>query len=334
MLNRFPLLSLTAREIVFRLYCRHEQGPRSNVLLYCSRRGGSTWLLNTLAAHPGVRYVGRSFDALLSSRWARLVPPLGPSPSTEERKRRIYAGFDDADLDRFRPIAESVISGKRNIYPSLNFRAQYFERRTERVVFQVTNATALIEWFDGEFDAHTVLLLRHPIPTALSILKQGWEPEDWEFVTHGDYATRHLTSAQLDLAQRIVAGGSILERHVLDWTLKMLVPVRGFESGQHPDWVVITYEQMVLEPVQILKFLSKALDFPQLDPMLEQVRRPSRTVTAETADRVEDPTYLLDRWRRQISETQERELMSIPEAFGLDMYPVGCRTASDRYLLD
>lgn len=334
--NRFPLLSLTAREIMFRVYCRHEQGPRPNVLLYCSRRGGSTWLLNTLAAHPGVRYVGRTFDALLSSRWAKLVPPLNPSPSASAglQKRRIYAGFRDDDLARFRPVAESVIGGRRHIHPSLNFRADYFEQRTERIVFQMTNATALIEWFDQEFDVETVLLLRHPIPTALSILKQGWQPEDWEFVTHEGYVTRYLTDAQLQLAKDIVAEGSVLERHVLDWTLKMLVPVRAFESGRHRDWILVTYEQMVLEPERVLRHLAERLDFPHLAPMLEQVGRPSRSVTPETAGRVDDPSYLLDRWRDRVSTTQERELLRIPEAFDLCMYRVESRTASGRYLLE
>lgn len=332
-LSRFPTLSLAAREAIFRLYCRHAQGSLPNVLLYCSRRGGSTWLLNTLAAHPGVRYVGRSFDALLSSRWAKLVPPLGPPPSAKGRKRRIYAGFDPADLERFRPVAESVIGAQRHIHPSLNFRADYFERHTDRVVFQMTNVTALIEWFDREFTAQTLLLLRHPIPTALSIQRQGWESEDWEFVTHPNYVTRHLTREQLALAEDIVASGSLIERHVLDWTLKMLVPVRTFESDRHQDWTAVTYEQLVLEPVTVLRHLAERLTLAHLSPMLAQVRRPSRTVTQETANRVNEPSYLLDRWRRHVTEEQERTLMRIPEAFGLNMYPVGSRTATRRYLL-
>jgi len=216
----------------------------------------------------------------------------------------------------------------------MNFRAHYFERHTERVVFQMTNVTALCKWFDGEFDVNTIVLLRHPIPTALSIIQQGWEPEDWEFVTHDGFVARHLTTEQLACAKHLVAEGSLLERHVLDWALKMLVPVRALESGLHPDWQVVTYEQMVLEPIPVLQQVAAKFDFPHLEPMLAQVRRPSRSVTPETADRVDDAGYLLDRWRERITSAEESQLLDIPRAFGLDVYEAGRRLAASPFLLD
>lgn len=324
--------SLLLREVAFRLLCRHRQGSRPNVLLYCVRRGGSTWLLNTLAAHPGMRYVGRPFLTALVGRHAAGIPDLdraagGPA----SRPRRHVVGFAGEDEARFAAFAGRVLSGEVEVYPALNVRAPYFERRTDRIVFQMTSGTPLIEWFDTRFPVATLILLRHPIPTALSVARAGWEPECHEFLEHRGFVERHLDPAALALAREIERSGDALARHVLDWSLKMLVPLRALAGGAHPDWTVLTYEQTVVEPERAVRWLARRLDLPRVEPMLRQVARPSRTVSAATSSRVDDPAFVLERWRESVAERDERRLLAIPAALGLDAYAPGRTRAHARY---
>ena len=74
--------------------------------------------------------------------------------------------------------------------------------------------------------------------------------------------------------------------------------------------------------------------------MLEQVQRPSRTVTSSTADRVEDVSYLLRRWRLPmhpeqptISADREHALMKILDVFDLDVYVSGRDEPSSPFFL-
>jgi hypothetical protein len=324
---------LTAYEIAFRAICRHRQGPKPNVLLFCSRRGGSTWVLNTLAAHPRTRYVGRPFLTSMYSFWRREIPSL--SEAAEYQGDHAFENFvhfeGEAEL-RFREFARKIVMAERHIYPMVRFWAPYFHRVTDRVIFQMTNVTSMIEWFAEHFPVATTVLLRHPISTALSIMEKGWPYECEDFLLHRWFVETHLDGPQVDLARRVLAGDSLLAKHVLDWTLKMLLPVRAIESSRHPDWPVITYEHTVVRPDRVLEYLARELDFPEIEAMRSQIRQPSRTVTAGTADKVHNVDYVVKRWRKKVPPAEEQELMRIPAAFGIEVYRPGRLLAADRYL--
>lgn len=327
------ILYYAAREAAFRLYCRHRQGSKPNLLVYCTRRGGSTWLLNTLAAHPGTRYVNRPFLTALLTRHRRRIPDLGRTaqyPGNHVFRHPVHLAGEDER--QFRDFAGKVLRGEIEIYPTLNFRAPYFHRVTDRIVFQMTSGGVLIEWFDANFPVETIILVRHPISNALSIMQRGWVPECDDFLNHRQFVEKHLNGDQVDLARRVQAKGPPLAVHVLDWTLKMLAPLRAHASGAHPNWTLLTYEQLVLEPDRMVRLIAERHGFPQIEPMLAQVARPSRTVTHSTADRVNDATFLLDRWRTKVTAEDEGELLRIPAAFGVEVYEPGRRMATEPYL--
>lgn len=324
---------LTAYECAFRLFCRHRQGPKPNVLLICTRRSGSTWVLNTLAAHPKMRHVGRPFMMSLFSRWRHEIPSLAEAAEYRgDYDFELFVHFEGDAEQRFRDFARCIVLAERHIYPGLRFWSSYFHRVTDRVVFQITQCTALIEWFDEHFPVDILVLLRHPIPNALSIMARGWRPECRDFLNHSWFVETQLTGPQVDLARRTVNGGSPLAKHVLDWTFKMLMPVRAVQSGRHPHWLTITYEQLVWQPTEILELISERLDLPDIDAMRAQVPWPSRTVTQGTAEKVDDAHYLLRRWRSRVSKTEEEEVMRIPETFGIDAYRAGRFVPTDPYL--
>ncbi|MDY7108276.1 MAG: sulfotransferase, partial [Planctomycetota bacterium] len=300
---------LLAREMLFRILCRHRQGARPNILLHCMPRSGSTWVLNTVAAHPGLRYVGRPFMTALRSRWRGRIPDLGQTSGDETGHAfGHFIHFEGDELRRFEDFARRIVMARWHIYPTLRFRAPYFHRRTDRVIFQVHTICAMIEWFHERFPVNTAIILRHPIPNALSVMREPWAAEGADFLAHRWFVDTHLTGPQVDLGRRILAGGSELERQVLDWSLRMLVPIRAFERGGHEDWLLLTYEQMILEPEKTVRVISRTLDLPDVDAMMRQMKRPSATITPSTASRMNDSEYLLRRWRDRIGEDEERRV--------------------------
>ena len=321
---------LIAREAIFRTICRHEQGDRPNILLFCTRRSGSTWVLNTVAAHPKMRYVGRPFMTVLNSRWRKQMPDLRKGGYTGSKELRQIIHFEGEDEEQFRNVASNIIEAKWHLYPSINFRASYFHRKTDRVIFQMTSGLPLVNWFEKNFDAQIAYLIRHPIPNALSIMNAGWEPECFEFLGNNFFVDSYLTNFQVDLAKKIESGDDLLARHVLDWCLKNLVPQRQVAAGNASNWLLMSYEDLVLRPVQVLHRMARALDLEDVDSMIRQIKLPSRTVTVSTSDQLEDVSYLLKRWRLpghssnpKVSLERERSLMEIPDAFELDVYVAG-----------
>ena len=324
-------IKLLAREAIFRTICRHDQGERPNILLFCTRRSGSTWVLNTVAAHPGMRYVGRPFMTVLNSRWGNKIPDLKEAAGyTGSKTLRQIIHFEGESELRFREAAANIIYAKWHVYPTINYQASYFQTNTNRVIFQMTSGLPLIKWFENNFDAHIVYLVRHPIPNALSIMKAGWEPECYEFLENKFFVDSYLSNAQIDLARKIESGDDLLARHVLDWCLKNLVPLREVAEGNASNWLFMSYEDLVLRPVQVLEHISSKLDLEDLDSMTQQVKLPSRTVSSSTVDRVEDVSYLIKRWRlpghpgnQTVSVEREQSLMKILDVFELDAYSAG-----------
>lgn len=121
----------TTRELLFRSICRHRQGPAPNILLYCSRRGGSTWVLDTLSANPGMRSVGRPFWTLPHTRHRHRLPNLNSAAGdTSGHQFHQIVHFEGLDEMRFAVLADQLIRGEIEVYPSLNFRAPFFNRVT------------------------------------------------------------------------------------------------------------------------------------------------------------------------------------------------------------
>lgn len=326
--------SLLAREMAFRVLCRHRQEAKSNILLHCMPRSGSTWVLNTVAAHPGMRYVGRPFMTAHRSRWRKAIPDLaGTAAHHGAHDFWQYIHFEGEALEQFERFARRIVTAQWHIYPTLHWRAPYFHRKTDRVIFQVHTITTLIEWFDETFPVDTAILLRHPIPNALSIMAHGWRDECADFVNHQWFVDTWMTGPQVDRARQILAEGTELQRNVLDWCLRMLVPIRAWESGRHPQWLVLTYEQIVMEPEKMVHAISRQLDLPDTEAMMRQVKLPSRNVSADTADKIFDPDYLLGRWQSKLSAGEIEEAMKIVAAFDLDAYTPGSTMPADRLLL-
>ena len=314
---------LLFRELAFRTFCRHKQGDKPNILLFCSRRGGSTWVLNTLAAHPGMRYVGRPFMTLLQSRWKNQVPSLREAAGySGDKTLRQIIHFEGEGEKRFKYVAQKIINAEWHIYPTLNFRAPYFHRKTNRVVFQMTSGLPMIKWFEDNFDTKIIYLIRHPIPNALSIMSSGWEPENFEFLNNKFFLSQ-LSTQQIEMAKKIEASSDLLSRHVLDWCLKHYIPHNHIRSGQADNWTCISYEDLVTKPLVLVDHLAKSMELEHTNEMVNQVELPSRTVSSSTHSQVKNKAYLLTRWREKVNSQQENSLFEILNMFEIDSYKPG-----------
>jgi hypothetical protein len=190
---------------------------------------------------------------------------------------------------------------------------------THRIVFKILHAGEdQMEWFKRIFKGRIVFLLRHPIPVSLS--RKDYPRLD-TFIK-SDFK-RHFKREQIEFAHTLLAdGGSKLERGVLSWCLQNAVPLKSRQK----DWIVITYEQLVLEPEIVISHLAGRLELTHVDRMLKRLGRPSATTwqseekTRNTIAGSEKKSWLIDRWRERVPESEERSLMKILDRFDIDAY--------------
>lgn len=317
-MSRFENLNLAARYAVKEalwLLGRHRPGPGRDIALFSTRRSGSTWLMEVIAVNRGVRYSDQPFSL------------HHPSPGHARRlpipARSQFTSLHGEDEARVRAFVAAVLDGSLSVNAPWELWHPAYHWRTDRVVLKIVDAKALIDWLDRTFPLHIVYSTRHPIPTSLSVIRNGWALTAQAYLLDPRFVEAWLTDEEVDDAWDVLRGGSPLEQHVLNWTLENLAPLRLLPDRPH--WLVVPYEAATLDPAGTVDLLADRLDLPDRDRMHKQVRVASRSTRrlASTFDPAKEARERLRAWRRYVTEAEEDAAFEILDRFGVDLYRRG-----------
>lgn len=286
-----------------------------NIFIFATPRSGSTWLMEIILSQPGYR----ACDQPLDIRNPYVRRHLGVSNWVDLYQR-------DAQLLML-PYLQKICDGRIRGLGTLGPRHRLVSRK---LVFKIQNGWQdRIDWIRDTLGGQVVLLIRHPIAVTVS---RKQLPRLQAFV-ESDYA-RHFDRDVLELAGRIIQSGSFFEKGIVHWCFENSLPLRSLQS----DWAFVTYEQLVTEPERVISYLAQKLDLRDVDRMMRVLSVPSRTITKSTAETqalVRGPSRraLISKWRRQVSEEEERVAFEIVRAFGIDAYELGRDMPAERYLI-
>jgi hypothetical protein len=186
---------------------------------------------------------------------------------------------------------------------------------------------------ESSFDLQVLYLLRHPIAQAASVLKAGWPAMNRAFLEHPTFPKRHLTPSQCRHCEKVAANGSQLEQHVLSWCLDNLLPLRELATGKD-SWLVLTYEDCVAHPEQVIDLLSQTLKVDNPRFMQRQFAKASGTarITNRRNARVFREAQLT-KWTRQFSVGEITAAFDILSVLDIDAYNASSLMATDAYRL-
>jgi hypothetical protein len=286
----------------------HRPGSRKNIFLFSTPRSGSTWLMELIWSQSDFKACNEPLD---------LRNPLV----------RRYLGitewlelYNHSALPALQRYFQALCEGRLHAIDPVPFRG-YCRPVTHRIVFKIINgAEDRINWFRDTFNGQIVYLIRHPIAVGLS---REYYPR-LQALLNSDYR-RHFTQDQLDFAQRVLENGTKLEHGVLAWCLENAVPLWTATA----DWLMITYEELVLDPQPVIAQLAERLALPEPERMLSRLAVPSAVKaksnqeTQRALERGTDRRWLVEKWRGHVSESEESRAMEILAHFQLDIYQRG-----------
>lgn len=305
---------------------RHEPGAKADILLLGSGRSGSTWLMEVIAAEPGMRFVNEPF---IPRKWRRLGLPSGVLDG-KDRLLEIPAGCEP----HFKAYLEDPLATRSD--GPYDLLSDDFHFRTNRRVLKLLSAPIAEEIDALGLGYHAVYFMRHPIPTALSMMKSartslrvpGGHLADASFVRN------HLGPDLEARSRQFLEAGSDLQRWVLDWCLTNLRPLRAIRAGAVDHWLVLTYEELLLAPESTVNLLARRLDLRAPERLLARIQTPSASTDPGrvSALRASDARTRVLGWRSKVGAEDERGTFDVLDALGLDPYEYGRPVARRPYL--
>jgi hypothetical protein len=286
----------------------HRPREGKDVFLFSTPRGGSTWLSELVLTQPGFKPADEPFN-------------LRDAPIGGELAKLGIADWGDlhsrAKQEAMFSYIESIRSGANGLLNPFLHRNR-FRLLTRRICFKILHAgEERMSEFRKRFGGFIVLLLRHPIPVSLSRKEL---PRLRAFLS-SDFREL-LTTEQAALSDRVLLRGSDLDRAVLDWCLQTAIPLARAE----PDWIIVTYEQLVVDPLPALRRLSHRLELPRPERMEQRLSVPSSsTYQSDPATRERlgntDRSWLIDKWKESSDAAAVFRAMETLSAFGIgDLY--------------
>lgn len=303
----------------------HRQSPCPNFFVFSTARSGSTWLLEMIATQGRYKLVNEPFN--LRKPWVRENLGLDTWESL----------FQVENKPVIQDYIESFIEGRdvdcrfKREWPFTKF----WHLRTDRVIFKILFAGEDdFDWFRLRFGGNVIFLLRHPIPVSLS--RQEF-PRLGSFLSP-PYA-EHFSEEQLRHADSVIRSGDKFRIAVLDWCLQNAVPL----GRSNPHWLVVSYEQIVMQPEVVIDHLTKTFDLPRPDRMLEQVyiasrstgmsSQESQTVLLSDVELRKKRSWLIERWREKITPEMEHQAFYTISLFGIEYYELGRALPGERHML-
>jgi len=311
-----------ASDLVKAFSNHHRPGPRPNVFLVTTPRSGSTWLMELIWSQPGFKCC----DEPLNLRRPSVRRATGIA-SWHEMESDVGA----ARIERY---FRDICNGRQHSADALPLRGKYHRFHTDRIVFKLLHgAERMLRSLASDCNARVVVLLRHPI--AVSLSREEF-PRLEAF--RGSAVAARFNTEQLELADKVMARGSTLEKGVLAWCFQNALVLQGLQ----PDWSVVTYEQLVLDPepvvahlVERLELTDKALILSHLNEAAGNKRKSDHETQQLLADqrsgRLVRKQALVEKWRAMVTPEQEMAAMSLLAAFNLDAYSAGRLLPAARY---
>jgi len=313
-----------ARRILYLVLCvSHSQGKKNNIVLFSTRRGGST-LFSQLITNSNKKM--RYYDHLFS--WYQTDFSSRKYFSVSKNNQEIFPNFNNKNY------FELVNSGVHIARTICNPFSNDFVRKSNRILYKVTEAKGLFDWFFEKNDIYIIYQIRHPIATALSIMRLGWDLTISSYLNNEKFVKEYLGDDKYNYCIEIINSDNLLSKYVLNWVLENLIPLK---SKNLNSVYIISYEEMLINPNKYFSVLKSYLDLDDYDGISSFLNTPSRSSSFSNQDTINDMkssniNSLITKWKKNISDKEERKLMKILEKFELDIYRFGEFSINKNYL--
>ena len=218
------------------------------ILVTGTHRSGTTWVGEMLCLSPLAQYVHEPFAPMNHRSWLSSLPTvryLHQPPGTE--------GPYAQDLQRIvelQPRWLPIFRRAKNLRDVASLVLQAASawqtgRRGGTAVIKDPFSLLSAEWIQERTDAIPIVLVRHPAGFVSSVKRLQWRLDETWLLCQSELMAGDLEPFRAELAD--ARDLDIIDHACLVW--RVLNSVVARLQSDHPDWRVVRYEDLALDPV-------------------------------------------------------------------------------------
>jgi hypothetical protein len=301
----------------------YRQGKKPNLLLYSSRRGGSTFLADLISSDPGIRSIDQPFDTFDRSS-ARVQAKLKYIPEVMASQ---YIHLPPSEAEAVQKYMSLLMSG------GIRELSDAYYLPKSRTILKILNAIPLLDWFAGLFNVYSIYLARHPIPQAMSVIRNNWQLTTPAYLHNEYFVENYLTSAQREEGFRILENGTPLQKGVLNWIMENYFPLKFAQRIT----IKLTYEDLTMHPEKYVHLLQQGLELDDGKKMMSLVNVPSRSNSLsndETNKAIVDNNkeYLVGKWQNSVPAVDKENVQKVLDVFNIYEYSADSALPHEKFL--
>jgi len=251
-----------------------------DIYIFTLPRSGSTWLMEIIGSQPKIKIVQEPLSLEQTNK--EFLIKYFDRKFLQER----YIDLNVSDKRKMRKYFDDLSEGKLlNSFYFGDLLSGNHSFISNRSLFKTHKITGIIDFFDKNFNIDIVYLVRHPISNSLSRIRNGWK-HYIDFYMASDYFRKLIGKNLTEFVEKNITKCSILEKFVISWCFENFVLLKKLNSKNNfnNNFILLTYEQMVVEPDKVIRILSSKLELYNLKDMYKKIFIPSRGIRYSTKE--------------------------------------------------
>lgn len=285
---------MNKRLILSRVFFEKDHDIEKAIILAGTGRSGTTWL-------------GEILMNLLNYRL--MFEPFNPRKVNlfKDMPNKFYIPPNEDNEEYFGKFEQILTGSVGNRW--INQDNRVFKPKGR--IIKTIRASLFIKWIRNNFPAVPIVyIIRHPCAVVLSRYRKGWAGKDLEIIMKQDKLFEDFLNPYLDVINN---ASTIYQKITCIWCIENYVALNSMKES---DWVLTTYEDMVINPeIEVNKILKYCkIDMKADEDSIKSTS--SLTVKKDSAIiEKEDPLKI---WKKNLSQSEIEQILEIVKAFSLD----------------
>jgi hypothetical protein len=322
-IRKNEIIKEALRKILTGINIHVKDNKLPDIFLFSSRRSGSTWLMEVIAYESRLRFINE---------------PLGIKyvlDSKLNENNQLEGSFIGEKLFKIPSVnsLENYLNDPRytRICSAYNVMNGNYHFITNRRLFKIIHANPVLDKIIDMYKENPrIFLIRHPVSNILS-LKDAYPVMIDPFLESQPFAEK-LDDALIRFIETTLEHGNIFEKWALEWSLDQFVPFQLMKEGKLN---VVSYEQFVTEPSNVVKYLGDKFELLDVGRILNNINVPSASTSINKMKFISSssPDQKIASWRNKIDKSEVIKIFNVIERFNIDYYTADGNYPNEKYMI-